>query len=196
MIPTVSIITPTTPDRSIWASRLDQMVSCQDYGNIIEHIVIDGPETIGEKRNAGCQKAKGDIILMFDDDDLYADNYVSLAVAALESNHIAGLSSAYFYHTVAKWAYRYEWKGAQPYVIESGMAFHRSTWEKRPFPRKSDGEGITFQLGRRVGVIEDMTCFIATIHGNNISSHKHLHTMQKVPIATLEMLPIFEYIKT
>lgn len=197
LIPSISIITPTTADRSIWASRLDEMVSCQDYGNIIEHIIIDGPETIGEKRNAGCHMAKGDIIVMFDSDDLYADDYVSKAVNTIESTmcNIVGLSSAYFYHIHTKQAYRYDWKGSQTYVLESGMAFGRSTWEKRQFPRRSDGEGVMFQLGRRVGVIETLDSFIATIHGSNISSHKNLHLMQKVPIATLEQLPIFEYLR-
>ena len=202
MIPSVSIITPTTPDRSIWASRLDQMVSNQDYPNIIQHCLIDGNDTIGAKRNRGCFETKGDIIVMMDDDDIYADNYVSLAVAALENTDnlggfdIAGLSSAYFYHMGTKQAYRYDWKGSQPYIIESGMAFRRSTWQKRQFPRKSDGEGIIFQLGRRVGCINALYSFIATIHGTNISSHKNLHTMELLPFGYLNELPIFEYLKT
>lgn len=195
MFPTVSIITPTTADRNKWQPRLDTMVAMQNYPSIIEHIYIDGPETIGEKRNAGCQAATGDIIVHFDSDDVYGNEYVLHAVNALEDKHISGMSAAYFYHVHTKQAYLYHWPGSQPYVIESGMAYYRKTWETRQFKAKSDGEGILFQLGWKVGVIEAMDSFIATIHGDNISSHKNLHHMQKVPINILQNLSIFAYLK-
>ena len=44
---------------------------------------MDRKISIGEKRNILIEKAKGEIIVQFDDDDYYAPNYVSSMVSAL-----------------------------------------------------------------------------------------------------------------
>tara|TARA_B110000046_G_C12699375_1_gene275904 strand:- start:99 stop:266 length:168 start_codon:yes stop_codon:yes gene_type:complete len=42
-------------------------------------------QTIGQKRNLAIQHATGDIICHFDDDDLYAADYISTMVSATEA---------------------------------------------------------------------------------------------------------------
>jgi glycosyltransferase involved in cell wall biosynthesis len=101
----VSIITPTYNRESYLSSALRCFLS-QDYGNT-EWLILDDSDqasktlgkpsqsnisyehvnrrmTIGEKRNLLIEKAKGEIIVQFDDDDFYGPTYVSTMVGALD----------------------------------------------------------------------------------------------------------------
>ena len=106
----VSCISPTTPERHLFhESALYRCFNAQTHADI-ELIVVDtGPvkspfftspafndervtylwqkphQTIGEKRNLAIQHASGDIICHFDDDDLYAPEYVATMVRAMEA---------------------------------------------------------------------------------------------------------------
>src|SRR5262245_9559729 len=102
----VSVITPTYNRESFLGSALECFLS-QDYPNI-EWLILDDSThasktlqemsrpnisyehigkkmTIGEKRNLLVEKAKGEIIVQFDDDDFYAATYVSTMVAGLDN---------------------------------------------------------------------------------------------------------------
>ena len=106
----VSCISPTTPERQLFHERaLYRCFNAQTHPDI-ELIVVDtgatpSPfftdpsfsdqrvtylhqerhQTIGEKRNLAIQHASGDIICHFDDDDLYAPEYVATMVRAMEA---------------------------------------------------------------------------------------------------------------
>jgi glycosyltransferase involved in cell wall biosynthesis len=100
----VSIITPTR-NRDRFLKRALTYFRSQDYENIEWLILDDSPQRteslddiddrnifyqhvgekvpIGEKRNILIEKAKGEIIIQFDDDDYYAPNYVRSMLSAL-----------------------------------------------------------------------------------------------------------------
>ncbi|KAL1519233.1 hypothetical protein AB1Y20_003492 [Prymnesium parvum] len=104
----VSCIAPTTPERHLFhESGLYRCFAAQTHADI-ELIVVDtgacpSPfftshhfsdarvtylhqvehQTIGEKRNLAIQHATGEIIAHFDDDDLYAPEYISTMVGLL-----------------------------------------------------------------------------------------------------------------
>jgi glycosyltransferase involved in cell wall biosynthesis len=100
----VSVITPTR-NRDRFLKNALTYFRDQDYTNIEWLILDDGLQaseylddltdenifyqhmdrkiSIGEKRNTLIEKAKGEIIIHFDDDDYYAPNYVSSMVSAL-----------------------------------------------------------------------------------------------------------------
>ena len=100
----VSVITPTRNRDSFLRNALTYFRS-QDYKKIEWHILDDSPQKtepfndiddrnifyqhvdeqlpIGEKRNILIEKARGEIIVQFDDDDYYAPNYVRSMIAAL-----------------------------------------------------------------------------------------------------------------
>ena len=100
----VSVITPTRNREGFLKKALTYFRS-QDYENIEWHILDDSPQrteslndiddrnifyqhvdgklSIGEKRNILIERAKGEIIVQFDDDDYYAPNYVRSMVSAL-----------------------------------------------------------------------------------------------------------------
>ena len=105
----VSCISPTTPERALFhETGLYRCFAAQTHPDV-ELIVVDtgatpSPffssaafhdprvtylyqpqhQTIGEKRNLAIQHATGDIICHFDDDDLYAPEYVATMVGAME----------------------------------------------------------------------------------------------------------------
>ena len=105
----VSCISPTTPERHLFHEvALYRCFNAQTHHDL-ELIVVDtgtvpspfftSPsfsddrvtylyqrqhQTIGEKRNLAIQHATGDIICHFDDDDLYAPEYIATMVAAME----------------------------------------------------------------------------------------------------------------
>lgn len=181
-IPSVTIITPTTPDRQHFMERLRSCVFSQDYKKI-RWLISDDSTKIGKKRNALCSQADTDIILMMDSDDYYAHDYVSKSVEHLISKEadVTGLSKVYFYQPhVNMW--EYEWKGRQPYVVESGMCFWKKTWERSKFCEVHDtGEGIAFLTNAGNIVPHNYTeGMLAIIHNSNTSSRSQLGTMKRL----------------
>lgn len=176
----VSIITPTTQDRERFNNRIMKVVDSQDYPNR-EHIMLYGPESIGWKRNKCIEISKGEIIIMIDSDDIIMPDYVSKCVTQLESCDTTGLSKAYFSDGVRSWIYEY--KGKQPYVIGSSMAFWKKVWERNKFPDKSNGEDAAFCAN--AGIIKPLDYlegFVAQIHNSNTESHKALHLMKRTEL--------------
>jgi hypothetical protein len=172
-MPTVSLITPSTPQRhSQFGKRLEYCVKSQMYGNIVEHLVCYDDLTIGEKRNILCEQAKGEIIVMFDSDDFYRMDYVTNAVNRLMECDTTGKNRCLYFKADDKTYYTYTAAISQPYVIGSGMAFWKRVWEKNRFLNIQVGEDTAF-CGN-AGVIkpsEIVSDFIAVIHGGNTSSN-------------------------
>jgi hypothetical protein len=104
-MPAVSVITPTGGRAAFLAQALENFRS-QDYPRLEWLILDDSPEpdetflglreanirychdagarqTIGEKRNKLVERATGEIIVHFDDDDFYAPFYVSRMIDSL-----------------------------------------------------------------------------------------------------------------
>lgn len=182
----VSIITPTTPDRSEMVRRLSAMVAAQTFRDF-EWLTDENPGTIGEKRNRLCQRAKGEIIVMFDSDDSYAPDYVERCVNHMEEKKATctGLSSAYFASKDQAWHYTYG--GSQPYCMGSGMAFYKWIWERNKFPEISEGEDAIFcSMAGRVIAHDYRTGALFTIHDSNTASHKALSSMKPVAFQTVD----------
>lgn len=135
----VSIICPSNRPEQL--PHLTEMYHRQDYKNK-ELIVITGDGTIGAKRNEACERAKGELIINFDDDDYYTSDYVSRCVSFMANSgaNVSGLSTAYFYQKERQRAWKYEYRGAQSYVIGSGMCYYRHVWERNKFKDVNMGE--------------------------------------------------------
>lgn len=172
-----SIITPTTADRAEFNERIKRIAKAQDYPNI-EHILCYDNETIGTKRNRLCSEATGDIIVMFDSDDLYESDYVSRCVEQLQHCDVTGVIKCYFTDFNNAWLYHYTAFHNQPLVMGSGMAFHKRVWQHNPFRNTSVGEDLAFCTN--AGSIQYIDGgMIATLHGKNTASHKQLHHMKR-----------------
>lgn len=207
--PLVSVITPTATRPELLRRCIQQFLA-QDYANK-EMVIVCGnsedlPElweetygitalggeygSIGMKRNAGCELAKGQIILHMDDDDLYAPDWITRSVAALGKNDLTGLSAAYFYNGAELREFVYA--GKQPYVCGATMCYWKKTWERKPFPNLNSGEDTLFCANNgRVIPHDYKEGFCAMIHGGNTASHKQFGKLYKRDIG---LLPKFDYI--
>lgn len=86
MIPLLSILTPSLPSR---ADRLARLVAELDrqIGDLpVEHLVLSDNKrrTVGEKRQALLNIAKGEYVAFVDDDDWVRGNYVHCLLTAIE----------------------------------------------------------------------------------------------------------------
>lgn len=173
MKPLVSIITPTTKARAAFMPRLLEMVAAQDYPNV-EHIIIDDESLrIGAKRNLGCGRANGDIILHFDSDDCYAPDWVSRSVAALGDADITGLASLYFHQpqTGDTWLYAYGTDESRPFVAGATMCYRKAFWERNNFHDRQVGEDNKF-LWSAPAIVRPhnyINGFLSILHADNTS---------------------------
>lgn len=177
--PKVTVITPTTGNRILYLKRCMEYFSAQDYPNK-EHLHIAGDDTIAGKLNTCCAMAKGEIILRFDDDDIYAPDWITKSVQSLIESKadITGLSNAYFYRP-NKALYDYQYAGEMTFVLGATMCFWKKTWENS----KKKFYAISYVRGKLVGE-DKYFCvnnglvvphtykegFMATLHGGNTSS--------------------------
>ena len=211
--PLVSCIMPTANRQKFIPLAIHNFLQ-QDYPNTeliiiddglesVEHLVPDHPKiryfysepigTIGIKRNKACEKASGEIIMHWDDDDWYASNWVSMQVNALETSHadITGLNMIMFYSPSLEKRWIYEDSDLEkPWICGATMAYKKSFWENHPFKDIQVGEDYDFvyNTGVKTYAIGYFTGFIAILHAHNSSikpvenpKHKKIAEFWKKP---------------
>jgi len=165
---------PTTAAREKLRQVAIDSFNSQDWPNK-ELIIVDGDATIGAKLNAACSKAKGDIIVRWDDDDWSADYRVSRQVSYLDAFNVqlTGFRQIYFWHEIKKKAMWYV-GGAKDYCLGTSMCFRKSYWERNKFIDTSYGEDLEFQkLARAEKSVYSVPAdqiMVARIHTNSTSS--------------------------
>lgn len=180
----VSVIVPTTRDRELFNERIIATFQRQDWECEKELLFDLEGGKIGEKRNRLCERASGDIIVHFDSDDQYADDWITRSVTALTEGvyDLVGLSSAYFASANSKWLYTVP-KGQQ-YILGATFCYWRSTWNKiGGFAPKQIGEDADFCA--RAGLVnahDYIEGFTATIHDNNTASNKNIDSKEFVRV--------------
>lgn len=120
----------------------------------VTYILMDEPRTIGAKRNLGIARAKHDIIVMMDDDDVYPNNSVLSRVAHM----LAEPRKECLFSTVLPCYEIHETKSfmnippitlpMSKRVSEATMCLTRKFWNDRPFPEIQIAEGDAFIHGR------------------------------------------------
>jgi glycosyltransferase involved in cell wall biosynthesis len=193
--PLVTCIMPTHNRRSF----VPQAIRCflrQDYSKLELLVVDDGTEsiadlvptsdriryvrfdqklTIGAKRNLACEKARGEFIVHWDDDDWYPSWRVRAQVRAMieRGADMCGSSCVAYFDPARDqaWEYRYpQTKG--PWVAGNTLAYRKSFWSSHKFPDIQVGEDSRFvwsSKGRAVVDLADPGLCVATVHSNNTS---------------------------
>jgi hypothetical protein len=84
----LSILTPTIPGREKQLQALQRRIEKQIGGHAVEHLILSDnrKRSIGAKRQALLDIARGQYIAFVDDDDDIADSYVEELVNAAASN--------------------------------------------------------------------------------------------------------------
>ena len=134
--------------------------------------------TVGAKRNWLAAKAKGEILVAFDDDDVYSDEYLSRMVGALRENsaslvqlaswvsyNVQSDSFAYYDaaadtmlgHHARRWGYGFS------------FVYTRALAAECPFPSVDHGEDYAFVMaaaaaGHRVLAFADTPATAACVH--------------------------------
>ena len=188
-----SCIMPTANRRRFVPGAIAQFLA-QDYADAELVILDDGEDsvadlipqdtrirylrtprykTLGAKRNAACEAARGDVILHWDDDDWYAPNRVRLQVDALRDSDAdaCGIDRALFVdpRMPAAWEYMYPASGT-PWVCGATLCYRRDFWCANPFANISAGEDTRFAAmvsRERLHVLSDNRFFVALIHAAN-----------------------------
>ena len=120
----------------------------------VTYILLDEPLTIGAKRNLAISKAKHDILVMMDDDDVYPNNSVLARVAHM----LAEPKKDCIFSTMLPCYEIHETKSfmnlppitldMSKRVSEATLCFTRAFWQERGFPDQQIAEGDAFIHGR------------------------------------------------
>ena len=104
----------------------------------IRLIHLDGRPEIGAKRNYGCERAAGEVIAHFDDDDYSAPGRLADQIARLleSGKAVTGFHSMLFTDGVRWWKY----EGTRNYAVGTSLCYRRSWWREHPFPAIQVGE--------------------------------------------------------
>lgn len=129
---------------------------------------------IGVKRNLACERAKGTLIVHWDDDDWSAEWRISYQVAGLLNMQadICGLDQIQFFDPAMDKAWLYSYKGKAPWVYGATFCYRKTFWEQHPFPEVASGEDTRLLQNipsAQVAVLDDNNFFIGIIHESNTS---------------------------
>lgn len=193
--PLVSCIMPTA-DRRRFVARAVEYFLRQDYESKELIVVDDGAGavadliaddervryfrldkklTVGAKRNFACERARGEIVAHWDDDDWHAPRRLSYQVEALlrEGADVCGIDELLFYDVRDGRAWRYAYPASQKqWLSGSSLCYRRAFWERNRFREINVGEDARFvweSRGARLVALDDSTFHVGVIHDRNVS---------------------------
>jgi len=200
--PLVSCVMPTA-DRAGWAARAVEYFHRQDYPHrqliivddgavdlaeqlpgllahpAIVHLRLPHRYSIGAKRNLGCRRAAGDVLVQWDDDDWYGPKRLSTQVAPLLAGDadISALRDAVWFD-VDRWRFRRPTPDQHRRLfvadVHGGtLAYRRAVWERGPqYPDLSLAEDAWFlrqavRRGARLRALPADGIYVYVRHGAN-----------------------------
>ncbi|MCL3781106.1 glycosyltransferase [Prolixibacteraceae bacterium JC049] len=141
----------------------------------IRYIGLINRKILGAKRNMACEKADGQIILHWDDDDYYSNEWIALQVAHLLRNNadVTGLSSFYCLQEEYKKAWHYIYpKQNKKWVYGATLCYTKSFWKRNPFPEINVGEDVHFlwnNCPKKIVAHNHISDYVGSIHEGNTS---------------------------
>jgi glycosyltransferase involved in cell wall biosynthesis len=197
---------PTTRERRPFLSRAIKYFQRQTYPNLELVILCDGEDdmsdlvptgderirysylgrnrrTLGAKLNLGCERAKGELIAHWDDDDWSHAERLSFEVGALiaEGADICSFSKLLFLEIGTGMV----WLCRTPALLHPSLyhcqpfgaayLYRRSYWSSSPFPDVSRDSDMAFTSaeGRqdRSVLVSDYRLYVAMIHNSNTANY-------------------------
>jgi glycosyltransferase involved in cell wall biosynthesis len=141
----------------------------------VRYVRLTGRRTLGAKRNACVEAARGDLLMHWDDDDWMASHRISYQVEALlgEGAEVCGLRRMLFYEPSSGESWLYEYPARQrPWLAGGSLLYTREFWRRSPFPDVQVGEDTRFVWDRRLEralALPDYRFYVALIHPGNTS---------------------------
>ena len=147
----------------------------------VTYVPLPKKRSIGYKRNLGVERAKHDILLMMDDDDVYPITSFRRRVAYLlkaPKSYECGVCTTIAMYDLINGISAVN---VPPYTLslaercsEATLTFTRKFWLERKFSDSSMAEGEGFLAGRESQVVEypPQQMIVALSHGSNLSNRK------------------------
>jgi hypothetical protein len=158
------------------ADNIADLIPCHDQ---IRYLRLPVKRTMGAKHNLGCELARGEVIVHWDDDDWHADWRVSYQVQELTRQSqaaLCGLSRLFFYEPGSGHAWEYVYPpGGKPWVSGGTFCYYKTFWERHRFPDMNEGADTVFVWNlndANVVAHADHRFYIATVHANNTSAKR------------------------
>ena len=138
----------------------------------IKYFYTDPLGSVGVKRNFACEKAQGEIIMHWDDDDWYAHDWISRSIKSLNESKadITGLSQITFFSPRADKFWWYDGNALEhPWLAGATMTYRKSFWLTHPFRNLQIGEDYDYSwnTGAQLHAHNYTDGFIATVHNSN-----------------------------
>jgi glycosyltransferase involved in cell wall biosynthesis len=145
----------------------------------IRHVRLEGPATIGRKRNLGVEQSCGEIIVHWDDDDWYAPDRIRHQIEPLLAGEadIAGLTAEHFFSSAGGtfWGCTPQLHARMFFADVHGrsLAYARKVWGRRAsYPDLSLAEDARFlqaalHQGSRLARRPNPDKFVYVRHGAN-----------------------------
>lgn len=190
-LPLVSCVMPTA-NRPTFARAAMESFRAQTYPYREMVIVDDGrrrsflmaPDGVrytvahaldlGSKRNLCCSLTRGEIVVTWDDDDIYAPNRIEKQVAELLRSRadVVGSKDLDFQHQQTGEIYRYT--GFEPMDCPGvTLVYRREYWRQNAFKRATMGEERAFLAQayrtKKLHLMDVSGLITATIHPGNTS---------------------------
>lgn len=141
----------------------------------IKYIPLSNKHTIGHKRNIACAAATGDLIVHFDSDDTYADDWGEKCLLIYQDQNsdprnpidVIGLRNGVFVNNTQKWLYTC--MVPRKYVLGATMCYSKQYWLSHKFPHVVSGEDAEFLFSHNANIYEHryIEGFTASIHAKN-----------------------------
>jgi len=210
----VSCIMPTRNRRFFIKQSIKYFLN-QDYENKELIIIDDGDDpvsdiipclpnifyyryndrlTIGEKRNIGCEKANGDLIAHWDDDDWFSNQRLSIQIKYLlgSQSDICGFSDLYYYSPSHGFTWLYTYRGHDTWIAGGTFLYKRELWKKHYFASINQAEDSVFLNNiqkYKIFAIKNKNLYVGVMHTEN-SSAKYLDdpSWSKLPLSVVSNL--------
>lgn len=146
-------------------------------GGLVRYYHLQDRRSIGQKRNIACSRAKGEVIVHWDDDDFSAPGRTTDQVNRLLESvaPVTGYNSILFADDEARRAWRY--LGEPKYAVGTSLCYRRGYWMSYPFIDIDSGEDNNFvQRATNISVADGSHHIVARIHsGNTSESYRGIH---------------------
>ena len=137
---------------------------------------------VGDKRNFGCERAAGDVIAHWDDDDHSAPDRLADQLRRLSESgkSVTGFRSMRFTDGVDWWQYT----GEVNYALGTSLVYRRGWWRANRFPSVQIGEDNQFvrhaATCRQMVSVDAGLLMHATVHPGNTSKRKFGSSWRKL----------------
>jgi len=214
----VSVIMPVRGRRSLVAAALRSY--CQQTWDCREIVIVDDsdPEddlsdlfsnipnvvyivpyiklgderlSIGSKRNLGIEASHGDIVTVWDSDDIFAPERITQQVYTLLKTErmLTGYFAMSLFDLTNFKAHRYFLN--RQYACGASMSFQKQWWRDHPYPDQDIGEDLDYATGHpaELAATDGTSMMVCLLHDSNVSSRdqvaRHPCQFPEIPLARL-----------